>query len=143
MYILGVSCYFHDAAAALLQDGVLIAAAEEERFSRRKHDSDFPRCAVDFCLREAGIRLTDVDHVAYSFGPALLLGRWNKQATITLPLEPSAHPVPEEWSAAWESSILATSSSSATSICGTTSGSEEFDIVLVPGDRDPLAFPAA
>ena len=56
MYILGVSCYYHDAAAALLQDGVLIAAAEEERFSRIKHDYGFPRNAIRFCLDQAGHR---------------------------------------------------------------------------------------
>ena len=56
MYILGISCYFHDAAAALLCDGQLIAAAEEERFTRKKHDYEFPEHAIHFCLRAAGIR---------------------------------------------------------------------------------------
>jgi predicted NodU family carbamoyl transferase len=51
MNILGISCYFHDAAAALLRDGQLIAAAEEERFTRKKHDYEFPQRAIDFCLR--------------------------------------------------------------------------------------------
>jgi carbamoyltransferase len=51
MDILGISCYFHDAAAALLRDGQLIAAAEEERFTRKKHDYEFPQHAIDFCLR--------------------------------------------------------------------------------------------
>ena len=55
MYILGISCYYHDAAAALLQDGILVAAAEEERFTRIKHDYSFPTQAIDFCLRQAGI----------------------------------------------------------------------------------------
>ena len=55
MYILGISCYFHDAAAALLRDGSLVAAAEEERFSRKKHDYEFPEQAIQFCLRSAGI----------------------------------------------------------------------------------------
>ncbi len=50
MYILGISCFYHDAAAALLKDGVLIAAAEEERFSRNKHDSGYPTHAVAYCL---------------------------------------------------------------------------------------------
>ena len=50
MHVLGISCYFHDAAAALLRDGVLVAAAEEERFTRKKHDFAFPRHAIDFCL---------------------------------------------------------------------------------------------
>ena len=54
MHILGISCYYHDAAAAILRDGQLIAAAEEERFSRVKHDSGFPKLAIDFCLKSGG-----------------------------------------------------------------------------------------
>ena len=65
MYILGVSCYYHDAAAALLQDGVLIAAAEEERFSRVKHDYGFPRNAIRFCLDQAGLQGKDLDYVVF------------------------------------------------------------------------------
>ena len=65
MRILGISCYFHDASAALLEDGVLIAAAEEERFTRKKHDYDFPQNAIDFCLRQGGITGKDIDYVAY------------------------------------------------------------------------------
>lgn len=65
MYILGISCYYHDAAAALLCDGDLIAAAEEERFSRKKHDSNYPRAAIDFCLRRAGITARDLDYVVF------------------------------------------------------------------------------
>jgi carbamoyltransferase len=65
MYILGISCYYHDAAAALLQDGVLIAAAEEERFTRIKHDYSFPKQAIDFCLRQAGITGQDLDYVVF------------------------------------------------------------------------------
>ena len=53
MFVLGISCFFHDAAAALVEDGVLVAASEEERFSRRKHDSDFPARAIEFCLHSA------------------------------------------------------------------------------------------
>jgi carbamoyltransferase len=65
MNILGISCYYHDAAAALLQDGVLIAAAEEERFTRIKHDYGFPTHAIDFCLRQAGITARDLDYVVF------------------------------------------------------------------------------
>ncbi|MBI4342978.1 MAG: carbamoyltransferase [Candidatus Omnitrophica bacterium] len=65
MHILGLSCYFHDAAAALLRDGVLIAAAEEERFSRTKHDFGFPRHAIDFCLRQGGLTAQDLDYVVF------------------------------------------------------------------------------
>ena len=59
MNILGISCYFHDAAAALLRDGVLVAAAEEERFTRKKHDYGFPAQAIEFCLRAGGITSAD------------------------------------------------------------------------------------
>jgi len=65
MYILGISCYYHDAAAALLQDGVLVAAAEEERFTRIKHDYGFPSQSIEFCLRQAGITAADLDHVVF------------------------------------------------------------------------------
>src|SRR5882724_3378653 len=65
MYILGISCYYHDSAAALLQDGMLIAAAAEERFSRIKHDSEFPRLAINFCLEQAGITAADLDYVVF------------------------------------------------------------------------------
>ena len=60
MHILGVSCYFHDASAAILRDGQLIAAAEEERFSRVKHDFGFPARAIEFCLQTCDLR---VEHV--------------------------------------------------------------------------------
>jgi carbamoyltransferase len=65
MYILGISCFYHDSAAALLCDGDLIAAAEEERFSRVKNDSGFPRLAIDFCLKRAGITTRDLDYVVF------------------------------------------------------------------------------
>jgi len=65
MYILGVSAYYHDSAAALIKDGKVIAAAEEERFTRVKHDNSFPFNAIDFCLRYAGIAINDVKYVAF------------------------------------------------------------------------------
>jgi carbamoyltransferase len=65
MYILGISCYFHDAAAALLCDGQLVAAAEEERFTRKKHDYEFPEHAIQFCLRAGGIQAADLDYVVF------------------------------------------------------------------------------
>jgi carbamoyltransferase len=63
MNVLGVSCHFHDAAAALLQGGRLVAAAEEERFSRKKHDYEFPARAIAFCLETGRIRGRDLDLV--------------------------------------------------------------------------------
>jgi carbamoyltransferase len=65
VHILGVSCYYHDAAAALLQDGVLVAAAEEERFSRIKHDYAFPKNAIQFCLDQAGLEGRELDYVVF------------------------------------------------------------------------------
>jgi carbamoyltransferase len=65
MHILGISCYYHDAAAAILRDGQLIAAAEEERFTRVKHDFSFPAAAIRFCLETAKIQGRDVDYVAF------------------------------------------------------------------------------
>ena len=75
MYILGISCYYHDAAAALLKDGVLVAASEEERFTRKKHDYDFPRNAINFCLQTAGITGQDLDHVVFFEKPFRKLDR--------------------------------------------------------------------
>lgn len=65
MYILGISCFFHDSAAAIIKDGNLIAAAEEERFSRIKHDFEYPHKAIEFCLQMAGINPGDLDYVVF------------------------------------------------------------------------------
>ncbi len=64
-YILGISAFYHDSAACLIRDGEIIAAAQEERFSRKKHDHRFPELAVEFCLKEAGITAADITHVAF------------------------------------------------------------------------------
>ena len=65
MYILGISCYFHDAAATLIKDGVVVAAAEEERFSRIKHDFEFPENAINFCLNLEGIEAHDLEYIMF------------------------------------------------------------------------------
>lgn len=65
MYILGISAYYHDSAAALIEDGRIIAAAQEERFTRKKHDPDFPTNAINYCLSEAGISLADLECVVF------------------------------------------------------------------------------
>ncbi|HVZ67611.1 MAG TPA: carbamoyltransferase [Patescibacteria group bacterium] len=65
MYIIGVSCFYHESAACLIKDGKVIAASAEERFSRKKHDSEFPSLAIDFCLKTAGIKIKDVDYVVF------------------------------------------------------------------------------
>ncbi len=75
MHILGVSCYYHDSAACLLRDGEVVAAAQEERFTRKKHDSAFPRNAIDFVLREAGIGPADLDLVGFYDKPVLKFSR--------------------------------------------------------------------
>ena len=63
--ILGISAFYHDSAACLLVDGKIVAAAQEERFTRKKHDSEFPLNAIQFCLREGGLVGADVDHVVF------------------------------------------------------------------------------
>src|SRR6266851_5757059 len=75
MNILGISCFFHDAAAALLRDGSLVAAAEEERFTRKKHDFEFPDRAIDFCLRTGGIAARDLDYVVFFEKPFIKFER--------------------------------------------------------------------
>ncbi len=73
--ILGISAYYHDSAACLLRDGHIVAAAQEERFTRKKHDPGFPRHAVRYCLREGGVRLEDVRYVAFYDKPILKFER--------------------------------------------------------------------
>ena len=75
MDILGISCYFHDSAAALVRDGQLVAAAEEERFTRKKHDYGFPHHAIDFCLEAGGIQSPDLDYVVLFEKPFLKFER--------------------------------------------------------------------
>lgn len=75
MNILGISAFYHDSAAALVQDGRVIAAAQEERFSRKKHDADFPERAVDYCLAEAGVQASELDYVAFYEKPLLKFDR--------------------------------------------------------------------
>jgi carbamoyltransferase len=96
VYTLGINAAYHDSAACLVRDGDVVAAAEEERFTRIKHGKrpvpfsawELPYHAIDYCLAAGGIELKDLDDVAYSFDPYLLLPR--RATTVTLPLEPSA-----------------------------------------------------
>ena len=85
MHILGISCYFHDAAAALLRDGQLVAAAEEERFSRMKHDFGFPELAIRFCLEQGGIAAGDLDYVAFFEKPFVKFDRILQTVFATVP----------------------------------------------------------
>ncbi len=75
MYTLGISCYYHDSAAAVLKDGKVIAAVEEERFSRIKFDDGFPKLAINWCLKEAGINAEDIESVAFYDKPVLKFER--------------------------------------------------------------------
>ena len=75
MYVLGISCFYHDGAACLIEDGRIVAAAEEERFTRRKHDASFPVHAIEYCLAEAGIGPERIDHVVFYEKPLLKFER--------------------------------------------------------------------
>jgi carbamoyltransferase len=108
---LGINAVYHDSAACLVEDGRVVAAAEEERFTRIKHGKrplpfttwELPYHAVDYCLAAAGIELAELDHIAYSFDPHLLL----KDKKIELPIEPSAYPAKQSWVSPWEPLELA------------------------------------
>ena len=71
MHILGISAFYHDSAACLVQDGEIIAAAQEERFTRKKHDPGFPHRAVEYCLNEAGIGIKDLKYVVFYDKPLI------------------------------------------------------------------------
>jgi len=73
--ILGISAYYHDSAAALLRDGEILAAAQEERFSRKKHDARFPGKAIAYCLGESGVALRDVDYIVFYDKPLVKFDR--------------------------------------------------------------------
>jgi carbamoyltransferase len=75
VFILGISAFYHDSAAALIHDGDIVAAAQEERFTRKKYDSGFPKNAIEYCLKHAGLRLLDVDYVAFYDKPFLKFER--------------------------------------------------------------------
>src|SRR5690349_101855 len=73
--ILGISAFYHDSAAALVIDGKIVAAAQEERFTRKKHDPRFPTNAVDYCLREAGVQPQDLAYVGFYEKPMVKFER--------------------------------------------------------------------
>jgi carbamoyltransferase len=98
MNILGISCFFHDAAAALVQDGIVTVAAEEERFSRIKHDAGFPTHAVEFCLRSAGLRAEDLDWVVFYEKPFL---KFDRILMSTLGTWPRSFRFFREWMSRW------------------------------------------
>ena len=75
MYILGISCFYHDSAACILRDGRILAAAQEERFTRKKHDPRFPKNAIQYCLHEAKIAPEQLDYVVFYDKPFLTFER--------------------------------------------------------------------
>ena len=85
MNILGISCFYHDAAAALIQDGRIVAAAEEERFTRKKHDPGFPVQAINYCLKEAGLSAEELDYVGFYEKPMLKFERAMHTSRATFP----------------------------------------------------------
>ncbi len=96
MYTLGINSAFHDSSACIIKDGIVLAAAEDERFTHIKHGKrpvpfstwELPFHAIDYCLQIAGIHLSEVDHVAYSFDPYILLGdKYKGKPSIDIPLE--------------------------------------------------------
>ncbi|PJJ85040.1 carbamoyltransferase family protein [Mucilaginibacter auburnensis] len=115
MYTLGINAVFHDSAACLLKDGQLIAAAEEERFTHIKHGKrpvpfstwELPFHAIDYCLRIAGIHINDIDHVAYSFDPYLLIGeQYRGKPTIEIPFDLMGKNAQSEWQNPWDPLFL-------------------------------------
>ena len=118
MFTLGINAVFHDSAACLVKDGIVLAAAEEERFTHFKHGKrpipfstyELPYHAIDFCLRKAGIRLKDVDHIAYSFDPYLLIPPEMKEAgSAPIPFIPGKTDLPglhNPWDNLFYSSIV-------------------------------------
>ncbi len=114
MYILGINAAFHDSSACIIKEGKLLAAAEEERFTHIKHGKrpipfsayELPFNAIDYCLKIAGIHLNDVDDIAYSFDPFILLGDHVSDSQIELPLQPHLNPKAEEWNSEWDPLFL-------------------------------------
>ncbi|MGE7774891.1 carbamoyltransferase family protein [Chitinophaga sp. NPDC101104] len=111
MITLGINAAFHDSAACLVKDGQLIAAAEDERFTHIKHGKrpvpfsawELPFHAIHYCLKEADIHLSDVDQVAYSFDPYLVMERPELESReVRLPLDPLAVPMTEKWKSPWD-----------------------------------------
>ncbi|MBI5836201.1 MAG: hypothetical protein HZB25_03040 [Candidatus Eisenbacteria bacterium] len=103
MNILGISCFYHDSAAALLRDGVLVAAAEEERFSRIKHDFAYPTLAIEFCLEQAGLKAGDLDYVVFYERP---FAKFERILSSTLQSFPRSYTLFRESMITWLSEKL-------------------------------------
>jgi carbamoyltransferase len=124
MHTLGINAAFHDHAACLVTDGQVVAAAEEERFSRIKHGKrpvpysawELPFHAIDYCLGQAGLTLKDIDHVAYSFAPHLVLPRECGER-VPIPLKPGVLQAPAGFDSVWEPLLLASVSHAPEHLC--------------------------
>jgi len=85
MYILGISGFYHDSAAALVQDGKILAAAQEERFTRKKHDFEFPKNAVEYCLKKAKLNIDEIDQLVFYDKPLVKFERISFVIQILIP----------------------------------------------------------
>lgn len=115
MYTLGINAVFHDSAACLIKDGILLAATEEERFTHFKHGKrpvpfstwELPFHAIDYCLRVADIHINDIDHIAYSFDPYLLIGeKYRNKSTIEIPFEEGLSHLNQDFGNIWDPLFL-------------------------------------
>jgi carbamoyltransferase len=114
MITLGINAVYHDDAACIIRDGEVLAAAEDERFTHVKHGKrpvpfntwQLPFHAIDYCLKEAGVTMAEVDHVAYSFHPETFDGEARGHETIELPLRPSANWRPKGNQSPWDPLFL-------------------------------------
>src|SRR6478609_4476917 len=96
--ILGLSAFYHDSAATLIRDGDIVAAAQEERFTRRKHDARFPTNAITFCLGQAGITAHDLDAIAFYERP---LVKWDRLVETSLAFAPNGFDLFQEAMPVW------------------------------------------
>ena len=114
MHTLGINAAFHDPAACLVSDGRVVAAAEEERFTHIKHGKrpvpfstwELPFHAIDFCLRQAGLSSKDINHVAYSFDPHLLMPK-DTGESVPISLKVGTQPPPKGFDSVWDPLFLA------------------------------------
>jgi carbamoyltransferase len=115
MYTLGINAAFHDSAACIVKDGILLAATEEERFTHFKHGKrpvpfstwELPFHAIDYCLKIAGLHINDVDHIAYSFDPYLIIGeKYRGKETIEIPFEEGRSHLNDDFANPWEPLFL-------------------------------------
>ena len=88
--VLGISCFFHDSSASLIINGKIVAAAQEERFSRKKHDNSFPKQAIEWCLASQNLKMADVDYVAFYEKPITKFERALSQFVENFPKTMSA-----------------------------------------------------